>query len=134
MILGLGLDVVEAGRLERAVSRHGDRFLEEILGGVEIDRFRRTPRFIHGCATAFAAKEALFKALGTGRAGKLSWHDVDVDGSPPAPCLRLVGEAERRARELGVRRVFLSLAGSGDLAVAMVVLEGVPPPAGQGRG
>ena len=134
MILGVGMDLVETGRLERAVSRHGEGFLTEILNQGEIDRFRRSSRFLPACAAAFAAKEALFKALGTGRTGLVSWLDADVTGSAAAPRLELRGETARIAARLGVCRVILGLARAGSLAAAMVVLEGSPPRAETGRG
>jgi holo-[acyl-carrier protein] synthase len=134
MILGVGMDLVEVGRLERAVSRHGEGFLTEILNQGEIDRFRRSSRFLPACAGAFAAKEALFKALGTGRAGRVSWLDAEMTGSWAAPRLDLRGEAARVAAGLGVCRVFLGLARSGHLGAAVVVLEGSSPWAETGRG
>lgn len=143
MILGVGVDLVEVGRLERAVSRYGEGFLTEILSQGEIDRFRRSSRFLPACAAAFAAKEALFKALGTGRIGLVSWLDAEMKGftgsaastgSLAAPGLDLRGETARIAAGLGVRRAFLGLARAGSLAAAMVVLEGSPPRAETGRG
>lgn len=134
MILGVGMDLVEVGRLERAVSSRGEGFLTEILNQGEIDRFRRSSRFIPACAAAFAAKEALFKALGTGRTGLVSWLDAEMTGSVATPRLDLRGETARVAAGLGVRRVFLGLARAGSLAAAMVVLEGSPPRAETGRG
>jgi holo-[acyl-carrier protein] synthase len=127
MILGVGLDLVEVGRLERAVSRHGEGFLDEILSRTEIDRIRRSPRLFPACAAAFAAKEALFKALASGRTGRISWRDAEVAGSFATPRIVLGGETARVAAGLGVRQVFLSLSGTGKLAAAMVVLEGTPP-------
>jgi holo-[acyl-carrier protein] synthase len=134
MILGVGMDLVEVGRLERAVSRHGEGFLAEILNQGEIDRFRRSARFLPACAAAFAAKEALFKALGTGRSGLVSWLDAEITGFVATPRFELHGETARIAAGLGVCRVFLGLARAGRLAAAMVVLEGSPPRAEAGRG
>jgi holo-[acyl-carrier protein] synthase len=134
MILGVGVDLVEVGRLERAVSRHGESFLSEILSAREIDRFRRSSRFLGACAGAFAAKEALFKALGTGRTGRVSWLDAEVAGSETSPRLELKGEIARIAADRGVGRVLVGLAQAGHLAVAMVVLDGASPRAETGRG
>jgi holo-[acyl-carrier protein] synthase len=127
MILGVGLDVVEVDRVERAVSRQGEMFLEEILNRAEVDRARRSARFCLACAAAFAAKEALLKAVGTGRAGTISWRDMEVVGSLRTPRIVLGGETARVAARLGVSRVSLGLAHAGGLAAAMVVLEGAPP-------
>ncbi len=134
MILGVGMDLVEVGRLERAVSRHGESFLSEILSQGEIDRFRRSSRFLSACAGAFAAKEALWKALGTGRSGRVSWLDAELSGPETAPRFELRGETARIAADRGVGRVLVGLARAGHLAVAMVVLDGTSPRAEMGRG
>jgi holo-[acyl-carrier protein] synthase len=126
MILGVGVDLVEVGRLERAVARHGEDFLREILSGREIDRCRRTSRFLPACAAVFAAKEAVLKALGTGRAGPVSWQDIDVDLSTAVPHATLSGESREAMRRLGADRVHLSLAGDRVHAAAMAVLEREP--------
>ena len=118
------MDVVEVGRLERAVSRHGEDLLGEILEPWEIDRSRRSPHFLSACAAAFAAKEALFKALGTGWTGGVTWLDGEVGRQPSgAPVLRLHGEAARKAEALGASRAHISLSHSESMAVAVVVLE-----------
>ena len=122
--------MVRVARVERAVARHGEEFLEEFLLPAEIGACFRSRRPLSSCASLFAAKEALFKALGTGRSGGLRWLDVEVrcDGRA-RPRLRLSGETGRVAAGRGVRRVHCDLtcarsgAGSG-VAAAMVVLEG----------
>jgi holo-[acyl-carrier protein] synthase len=127
MILGVGLDLVEVGRLESAVSRHGEEFLEEFLSPAEIRRFQQMPRRWPACAAGWAAKEALVKALRTGRTGAISWRDMEVVGPWTAPGLLLGGETARMAARRGVQRVSLGLAWAAGLAAAMVVLEGTPP-------
>ena len=124
MILGLGVDLVEVARFERE-SRHDPGFLDEILLASELDRCRRTRRPHSSHAAHFAAKEALLKALGTGRSGRLSWHDLEVvAGDQRTPALALSGEAARVAAEMGVDEVRLALATTTKHAVAMVVLAG----------
>ena len=129
-ILGLGVDVVGVDRVERAVARLGEGFLEEFLRPSETGQCFRSRQPLSSCASVFAAKEALFKALGTGRSGALRWKDVEVSlRGGTGPSLSLTGETSRAAAELGVRRVHLDLARSRDaegpgLAVALVVLEG----------
>jgi holo-[acyl-carrier protein] synthase len=132
MILGLGVDVVEVARFERAVARHGESFLREFLLPSEISRWLPLPM----SALHFAAKEALFKALGTGKRESMAWHDVELRAPRPGSGrglrgagLVLSGATARRAEELGLRRshVSLALTRSGTepaLAVAMVLLEG----------
>jgi holo-[acyl-carrier protein] synthase len=123
MILGVGVDVCDVRRLRRAMERRG--FRERVFDDAEIrdceSRARREPHY----AARFAAKEACFKALGTGWGGGVAWKDVIVrrDGGGP-PRLDLQAGAARAAADLGVARTHLSLSHEGDYAVAMVVLEG----------
>ncbi len=124
MILGIGVDIVEIARLGLALERQADRFIRRVFtpGEQEYCRAHRDP--VPHYAARFAAKEALFKALGTGWARGVSWLDVDVrrDGQG-APSISLQGEADRISRSLGATRVHLSLSHSRDSAVAIVILE-----------
>src|SRR5437667_12776361 len=123
MILGLGLDVCDVKRLRRAMARSG--FVRRVFEEGEVrDCERRVHRHLH-YAARFAAKEAYFKALGTGWGRGVAWRDVAVrsDGRRP-PTLLIEGAAARLARARGVTRCHLSLSHSGDYAAAVVVLEG----------
>jgi holo-[acyl-carrier protein] synthase len=131
MIIGIGLDLCDVRRLERALARAG--FRERVFADGEIrDCDRRARRHVH-YAARFAAKEAFFKAIGTGWGRGVGWRDVAVDrrGDGP-PRLRVGGAAARRAEALGVIRTHLSIAHDGDYAVAVVVLEGAGDRAGRG--
>jgi holo-[acyl-carrier protein] synthase len=128
MMLGVGVDVCEIARLERALGgRAGSRFRLRTFTPAEVaycDGRRRTSA--QSYAATFAAKEAVLKALGTGWAEGLGWHDVEIvrDGHG-APGVVLHGAALARARRGGTRRVHLTLSHGGGLAVAVAVLEGV---------
>jgi len=125
MVLGIGIDLAQGERIREQVSRSGEDFLREFLHPSEIESCRARTDPFPGYASRLAAKEALAKALGTGLWGELSWHDVEVGHDPgKSPFLRLSGRAREVAEELGVERMHLSLAHEGDLAVAVVVLEG----------
>lgn len=100
-------------------------FARRVFDDEEVrDCDRRARRHLH-YAARFAAKEACFKALGTGWGAGVGWKDVAVesDGRNP-PRLRLRGAAARKARSRGVVRSHLSMSHSGAYAVAVVVLEG----------
>ena len=126
--VGLGLDVAEVGRIDQAIRRWGDRFLDRVFTPAErayCDARRR--RAIH-YAARFAAKEATVKALGTGIAFGILWRDVEVTRAPgAAPRIRLHGEAAARARRLRVRGSLLSITHTGDAALAAVLLLGLGP-------
>jgi holo-[acyl-carrier protein] synthase len=124
VIVGLGIDVVEVGRLAEALERHGERFEGRVYTAAE--RAACNPRGdrVLALAARFAAKEACLKALGTGWAEGLGFRDVEVvrDGNEP-PRLILHGAAARRADALGVVRSHVSLTHQPGLAAAVVVLE-----------
>jgi holo-[acyl-carrier protein] synthase len=124
MIVGTGVDIVDIERFRKIVGRQKGRFIERVFTPAErkfCDRYRDPiPHF----SARFAAKEALFKALGTGWAKGVTWLDAEVkreDSEPPA--LVLHGEAEKRSIRLGACRVHLSISHSDQWAVAMVILE-----------
>ena len=125
MILGIGLDVVETARLERALTLHGRRFEERVFTADELRDCgpRRDQAVV--LAARFAAKEACMKALGTGWTQGISFQQIEVlDGTAGAPRLQLLGKAAERAREMGVRRVHVTLTHEPGIAAAVVILEG----------
>ena len=80
----------------------------------------------------YAAKEALFKALGTGKVGRMAWHDVLIAWPAGAsrPTVTLAGESAAVAERMGVAAVHLALAATRTLAVAWVIVEGARRKAG----
>ena len=127
MILGVGVDVCEIGRIGRALAgRAGARFRARTFTpgeGAYCEARRRTSA--QSYAATFAAKEAVLKALGTGWANGLGWHDVEVvRDDRGAPTLVLHGAALALARRHGMRHAHLTLSHGGGLAMAVVVLEG----------
>jgi holo-[acyl-carrier protein] synthase len=124
MIVGIGVDIVEIGRMRRALERQGDRFLKRVFTPAEQEYCSAHRDPVPHYAARFAAKEAVFKALGTGWARGVSWLDVEVRRRKEnAPTLVLNGEAERHSLALGVGNTHLSLSHSDEAAVALVVLE-----------
>ncbi len=124
MIVGIGIDVVEIDRFRAVIGRQGERFVRRVftLNEQEYCRSHRDPAPHY--AARFAAKEAAFKALGTGWAKGVSWLDVEVTRKrAEAPTLHLHGAAFVHGNGLGVGKIHLSLSHSETLAVAMVVLE-----------
>ncbi|HEX2188720.1 MAG TPA: holo-ACP synthase [Longimicrobiaceae bacterium] len=125
MIVGVGMDLVQVRRVDELLERRGERALRRLFTPAEAARCRggRSPR--ESFAARFAAKEAFFKALGTGWGRGGAWTEVEVVSAPTgAPSLRLHGTAAALAAEAGVRRVHLALTHTDDLAGAYVVLEG----------
>jgi holo-[acyl-carrier protein] synthase len=125
MIVGLGLDVVEIGRIARMLegpAGRAERFLARCFTPGERAfcdaRHDRASRY----AARFAAKEAAVKALGAPRG--VSWQDLEVTRAEGrAPTLAISAKAAAAGRRLGVSRIHLTLTHDGGMAVAVVVLE-----------
>ena len=124
MVLAIGIDVVEIDRIERAVERLGERFLDRVFTPAEREYCdSRGARFVH-YAGRFAAKEAAMKALGTGWAEGVAWREVEIlpsAGGPPQ--LSLAGVARERFDALGATRAMLSISHTHTIAIAQVLFE-----------
>jgi holo-[acyl-carrier protein] synthase len=108
VVIGLGLDLVELDRVERALERWGPRLVAKLMGPDEGARLpAAVPERARALAQAIAVKEAASKALGTGWSRGVFWRDVVVDGGPP-PAVRLMGGAAARARALGGARAVVA--------------------------
>jgi len=114
----IGVDLVDIRRIESAISRWGQRFLDHIYTAAELELCAGKPRSL---AARFAAKEAVMKALGTGFQ-RAFWRDIEVlaekDGRP---VIKLSGRARRSAYAIGVSGVTVSMSHSGDHAIACVI-------------
>ena len=124
MIVGTGVDIMETARVENALQKHGERFAKRVCTPDELtycEKFKnRAERF----AARFAAKEAAFKALGTGWSEGIRWVDVEIIHSPSGkPELILRGRAEEIARSMGVTRTAVSISHSDRYVVALVIFE-----------
>ncbi len=83
-IVGIGIDIIEVERMEKAIKRWGDRFLEHVFCPEEI-KYARSHKFsAQHFAGRFAAKEAILKAIGNN--AHVHWKDMlvvnDQQGKP----------------------------------------------------
>ncbi len=114
MIIGTGVDITEVRRLRRAVERWGDSFLTRVFTPRELEHARSHSSFYQHLAGRFAAKEAVFKALGD---RTVSWQNLQITNDPDGrPSCALLN---RRAR--GVK-VLLSISHVKTYAVASAVV------------
>ena len=125
MILGTGIDLCEVSRMGAKVQAPEDEFVAQVFLPAEIAYCGTKRHPAEHFAARFAAKEAVVKALsGTGGVGSF-WQDIEIMNQQDGrPVVRLHGRAKELADALGVRRVFVSLTHTRDLAAATVVLEG----------
>ena len=110
-ILGIGTSVVECLRIGRLLERHGELFLARVYTDAEVRFCQGRKHVTEHFAERWAAKEAILKALGTGRRQGLSWNDLEVritgDGTPR---VFACGRAKERIKELRVGDILLTMA------------------------
>jgi holo-[acyl-carrier protein] synthase len=133
MIAGIGTDVCDITRIAAALSRHGDRFAQRVLGPDELRVFearraRTARRGLSYLATRFAAKEAFSKAIGLGMRLPMTWRACEViNAAGGRPEIRLHGELARWFDERRLR-AFVSVSDETNIATAFVVVEKADPP------
>ena len=125
MIIGLGIDHVQSERMKEILIKWSDRVEDRVFDEVELEYSKSKGEPHLHLAARFAAKEALFKALGKGLSEGMTWTDVkvvnDVTGKPS---IELKGRAQEIADEMKVRNIHVSLTHTDACAVAVVILEG----------
>ncbi len=120
-VIGVGIDVVEVGRIERALARWGEAFARRIYTAAEVSRADAGASRIARLAARFAAKEAVMKALGVGWRA-LAWRDIEITNDALGrPVVHLRGAARRIAEERGIRRVLVALSHTHEHAVANAI-------------
>jgi holo-[acyl-carrier protein] synthase len=123
-VRGIGIDVVRIERLVESLERFGKRMEARLFteGELAYCATHKDPR--PHLAARFAAKEATFKALGTGWSGGVGWKQVEVlQPGGQVPRLQLTGVALERFGQLGATRSHLSLTHDAGVAIACVVIE-----------
>src|ERR1035437_7399146 len=119
MIVGLGVDIAEVGRIEAAIVRHGRPFLQRVFTPAEIAYCEQYRNHAEPFAGRFAAKEAAMKALGTGWRRGVRWVDIEVVREPSGkPTLKLSGASQEIANRLGVKHIALTITHTGNTALA----------------
>lgn len=129
-ILGVGTDILNIDRVARVIQRSGPRLGERILSPAERKRVDvLDPRAV---AKAFAAKEAVSKALGTGFRGGISWQHIQLTrDSLGRPMVELTAAAASRLTQLGGAEVLLSLSDEASMVLAFAVVSAQLPSHGQ---
>ena len=130
MILGLGNDLIDIRRIEKAIERHGERFLDRVYTDIERAKSDRRAERAASYAKRFAAKEACAKALGTGLNHGVFWRDMGVVNLPGGkPTMALTGGALKRLEKItpaGHRaQIDLTITDDFPLAQAIVIISAV---------
>ena len=114
----IGIDIVEIARIEKAVDRWGQNFLNRVYTESEIKLYDNRPSSL---AARFSGKEAVIKALDSRRIGLKEIEILsDFNGKPE---IKLYGRAQHQADDLGLTCLSISLSHCREYAVACAIGE-----------
>lgn len=123
MIKGIGIDLIEVDRIEKAISRN-DRFLERVFSTAELDYLKTRNYNKFTVSGLFASKEAVSKALGTGING-FDWKDIEIcKDHLGKPMVLLKRYAQNVAESRGIRDIHISISHDKENAISIAVAEG----------
>lgn len=122
MIYGIGIDVVEVGRIEDAMTKLGAAFLDRLFTKDEQEYCEKQKRPALHFAARFAAKEAVSKALGTGIGEQTGWLDMEVERAESgAPKMVFTGRAADFLASQDINEVQISLSHAKEYAAANAI-------------
>ncbi len=123
MIKGIGIDLIELDRIEKAILKN-DRFLQKVFSNSELEYLKSRDYNKSTVAGLFSSKEAVSKALGTGIRG-FDWKDIEIERDHLGrPLVSLHGDAMKIAEKQGIQSVYLSISHDKEKAVTIAISEG----------
>jgi len=123
--LRVGIDLVEVKKIRETLEQR-EALQESVFTSDELSYASQQKNPYNSLAALFAAKEAVFKALGTGLSGEMDWREVEVEwGGCGRAVLRLCGRTASVADEMGVVQHALSLSRTREYGMAVVVLTAI---------
>jgi len=123
MTFGVGIDMIEVKRVAAGIKKESG-FREMIFSEAEIAYCESKKNKFEHYAARFAAKEAFFKALGTGWAENTLFNEVEVSNNAHGkPVIRLLGTTLNTIDALGITKILVSLSHVKTMASAVVILE-----------
>jgi holo-[acyl-carrier protein] synthase len=127
IISGIGIDIIEVRRVEKAVKQRGESFVNKVFTAREQEYAgNKKFRYMH-LAGRFAAKEAIKKALPDGKEIGFNWHEIEILNSEDGkPYVVMHGRAGKIMKKFNLSRVLISISHTEELATAnaMVVADG----------
>lgn len=114
MIIGTGIDIIEIDRIRQAIDRWGDHFLKHVFLENEIEYARKHKSPVQHYAVRFAAKEAVFKAVGTNP--NLTWKDIQIINDEHGRPQAVLKDPNFK------NKIYLSLSHSKHYAVASAII------------
>ncbi len=122
MIIGIGTDIAEVARIAKSIENKS--FKGKVFSKNEITYCEAKANKAESFAARFAAKEAFFKALGTGWRGGMAFNEVEVlNDELGKPTLNVFGKTFEIIEEKKIKTIHVSLSHTKETAIAMVILE-----------
>jgi holo-[acyl-carrier protein] synthase len=123
MIIGIGTDIAEVARIAKSIEKSS--FKEKIFSKTEIAYCEAKINKSESFAARFAAKEAFFKAIGTGYRGGVAFKEVEIRNDKLGkPALHVLGKTAKIVAKKNIKSIHVSLSHTKEIAIATVVLEG----------
>ncbi|MDR0969515.1 MAG: holo-ACP synthase [Lentimicrobiaceae bacterium] len=123
MIFGIGTDIIEVARMESHLKK-SDAFKNKIFTINEQNYCEGKAIMYQHYAARFAAKEAFFKALGTGYRDGMAFTEIEViNDSLGKPVITINGKVEEFTKNNKITNIHLSISHIKELVNAFVVLE-----------
>lgn len=120
MIKGLGVDIIEISRIERAIERN-PRFLKKIYTDCELESVSDKGNYSTSLAGYFAAKEAVSKSLGLG-IRNMNWNDIEIKKDLHGkPYIKLHNNAKKIAYSKHICEILISISHSKENAIAQAI-------------
>ena len=128
-MIGIGTDILDIRRIEKTISRFGNRFKKRIFTESEIKKCESRKLSINCYAKRFAAKEAASKALGTGFRKGIFWKDLEVCNLISGqPTIIFHGGAKKQLESISLvnnkPNINLTITDEYPYAQAIVIIEG----------
>lgn len=125
MIVGVGTDLIDCRRLEKAMTRNGQRFLDRVFTKQEQKRCNERLQRVQSFGKVYAAKEATLKAIGN--VSGIHWKEIEINHLPNGkPVVNLTGKALANFNELlrpdQLGKIDISLTDEPPYAQAFVII------------
>ncbi len=125
VVKGMGVDVMRIDRIERTLERFGQRFLSRVFTPAEVEYCTSRRRVVQHLAGRFAAKEAVYKALGAYVNTGIRWREVEIlRGRGGSPQVVLHGAMREAAERGGVQRILISITHEDNICIVVAIAEG----------
>jgi holo-[acyl-carrier protein] synthase len=124
MVYGIGIDLVENGRIEKIIGKWSQKFLQRVFSDREVEYCRKHIQASVHYGARFAAKESFLKALGIGLGMGVKLKEIEVvHDEKGKPDLVLWGGAKAQMEKKKITKIHLSLTHTKKYATAFIVLE-----------